>query len=742
MFNQHMRTITSRDVRDSFSDWRTVAPLIVLSLLLPLALSPAVRFATGFLEEQELTAVLVPFGMLIAGFLPASFSLIGPLESFVGERERNTLEALLSAPISDRSLYLGKFVASITPPLISSFIAMSVYALRTRGSSRFPEFASALTWQWILIIMGLVFVKAVVMVSTAVYISSQSTSIRAANLLASFILIPMTLVVQTEAFLFINKNFQAVGLITLALVALGGFFLAAGLARFNREEVLAREHRPVRGDAEGIAASLRGRTSERRYGPIITIARREIRETLTDWRILTPIAVLTLLVPALAVPGTIFAVGFVDEPDTVTRLMPFILLMVGFLPASFSLITALEVFVGEKERGSLESLFSMPVGDRQLYLGKLISALLPPLCSGLLAMIMFSGGFLLAGRGDLLSTLTPGLFVGMLALMTAKAITMVAGAVVISSHTSSVRVANLLASFILLPMSVVIQFEAILVIGERFDLIGWSGLATGMVGLILVRAGLQSFNRESILSREHLSLSWEAITGAFGAFFREIRPAGVDPDLLAKELSVSRFYRQELKVIWRELRLPLAVVLVGVLAAVAYGQVMDPENTRDFSRFLVRTRSIGRAIPSDPLRDIPALFFGNLMSITLTGLLSAVSFGLFSWMVPAVAFLAVSKSAAWSQTHDIPGGGLAFLLAYVAPHGIIELPAAILMAAAGVRVGAAAVSVPPTYTVGRHLLWSLAMYFKLLLFVGMPLLLLAAILEGAVMPLVTQAVFG
>ncbi|HEY1015860.1 MAG TPA: ABC transporter permease subunit [Herpetosiphonaceae bacterium] len=739
MFNRHMRIITGRDVRDSFSDWRTVAPLIVLSLLLPLALSPGVRYVSDFLEQQRLTEVLVPFGMLIAGFLPASFSLIGPLESFVGERERNTLESLLSAPISDRSLYLGKFIASITPPLISSFIAMSVYALRTRGSARFPAFASALTWDWILIVMGLIFIKAVVMVSAAVYISSQSTSIRAANLLASFILIPMTLVVQTEAFLFINKNFQAVGLITLALVGLGGFFLAAGLTRFNREEVLAREHRPVSG-RDG--ASVRGRISERRYGPIITIARREIRDTLTDWRILTPISVLTLLVPAAAVPGTIFAIGFVEEPDTITRLMPFILLMVGFLPASFSLITALEVFVGEKERGSLESLFSMPVGDRQLYLGKLISALLPPLCSGLVAMVLFIGGFVLTGRTDMLGTLTPLLAIGMLALMTAKAVTMVAGAVIISSHTSSVRVANLLASFILLPMSIVIQLEAIVIIGQRFDLIGWSGLATAVVGLILVRSGMQSFNRESILSREHLSLSWEAIIGAFQAFFREVRPAGADPDLLSKELSLSRFYRKELKVIWRELRLPLVVVLIGVAAAVIYAPFLDPENTRQFSRTLVNPRAIGQVIPLNPLQDIPFLFIGNTVRIAFTGLLSAVSFGIFSWMVPSVAFLAVAKSAWWSENHAVAGGAMAFLLAYVVPHGVIELPTAILMAAAGVRVGAATVSVPPTYTVGRHLLWALAMYFKLLVFVGMPLLLLSAILESTVMPLATRAVFG
>src|SRR6187431_402725 len=146
MAHSPLLTVARRDVRDAFGDWRTVMPLLVMALLLPWLLVSGVRFATRFLGEAELTQVLVPFGMLVAGFLPASFSLIGPLESFVGERERNTLEALLSAPITDRGLYLGKFLAALTPPLLSSTIAMIIYALAASQSRRSPDVAAAMTF--------------------------------------------------------------------------------------------------------------------------------------------------------------------------------------------------------------------------------------------------------------------------------------------------------------------------------------------------------------------------------------------------------------------------------------------------------------------------------------------------------------------------------------------------------------------------------------------------------------------
>ena len=113
----------------------------------------------------------------------------------------------------------------------------------------------------------------------------------------------------------------------------------------------------------------------------LIITRRELRDSLRDWRIVAPVLVLTLVFPVLmdftAGVARAFVLRYGAENAIIAeRLNPFLLMIVGFFPITFSLVIALETFVGEKERSSLEPLLSMPVSDGELYLGKMLAALL------------------------------------------------------------------------------------------------------------------------------------------------------------------------------------------------------------------------------------------------------------------------------------------------------------------------------------------------------------------------------
>src|SRR5206468_1058906 len=168
-----IRTIARREVSDTLSDWRILVPIFILSFILPELLIVAATFAINFIGDPNTVILLVPFAMLLVGFIPASFSLITALESFVGERERNSLEALLAMPISDNSLYLGKLFSSLLPPLLSSYLAMSVFALSLRFG--LPAlFAQGLTLEYLAVVLLLIGAKAVLMVAGAVIISSHT----------------------------------------------------------------------------------------------------------------------------------------------------------------------------------------------------------------------------------------------------------------------------------------------------------------------------------------------------------------------------------------------------------------------------------------------------------------------------------------------------------------------------------------------------------------------------------------
>jgi uncharacterized membrane protein SpoIIM required for sporulation/ABC-type transport system involved in multi-copper enzyme maturation permease subunit len=238
--------ITRREVRDSFRDWRILAPIFILTFLFPgLAQFLAGRFA-NFVEgygAEIIGSRTIPFLLMVVGFFPISISLVIALETFVGEKERRSLEPLLSTPLTNTELYIGKTLAAMIPPLVSSYGGMAVYLLSLLGGDLQWRPAPMLIVQ----IMLLTTVQALVMVTGAVVVSSQTTSTRAANLLASFIIIPMALVIQGESvimFLAPDADSQS-GIGALWAIMVGMIFVVILLLRlgnsiFNREELLGR----------------------------------------------------------------------------------------------------------------------------------------------------------------------------------------------------------------------------------------------------------------------------------------------------------------------------------------------------------------------------------------------------------------------------------------------------------------------------------------------------------------------
>src|SRR5260221_316602 len=79
---------------------------------------------------------------------------------------------------------------------------------------------------------------------------------------------------------------------------------------------------------------------------------------------------------------------------------------------------------------------------------------------------------------------------------------MVAGAVIISLNARTMRAANVMASFIILPMSVALQAEAALILLGRTEFLwGFAGLMLALAA-ILLRMGLNGFSREALLARD------------------------------------------------------------------------------------------------------------------------------------------------------------------------------------------------------------------------------------------------
>ena len=94
-------------------------------------LPPAVKtIFTGLKLEQMFVIYMTAF-LLAPMFLmmPLLFSSVVGSDSFVGERERKTMEALLYTPATDMELFLGKVLAAVIPAITLSWLTYLVYII-------------------------------------------------------------------------------------------------------------------------------------------------------------------------------------------------------------------------------------------------------------------------------------------------------------------------------------------------------------------------------------------------------------------------------------------------------------------------------------------------------------------------------------------------------------------------------------------------------------------------------------
>ncbi|MCI0353828.1 MAG: stage II sporulation protein M [Acidobacteria bacterium] len=468
----------------------------------------------------------------------------------------------------------------------------------------------------------------------------------------------------------------------------------------------------------------------------LTVTRREVRDQMRDWRIIAPVLTLTLFFPLLMNFTASQAVEFVEKygaPVVGERLVPFLLMVVGFFPVSVSLVIALESFVGEKERHSLEPLLSSPLTDAQLYIGKMLAAMLPPLLAAYLGIGVYLTGLALSVGWYP----NPTLLFQILALTTVQAIVMVSGAVVVSTQTTSVRAANLLASFIIIPFALLIQGESLIMFWAQYDVLWWVLLGLGLLTVVLVRMGVRLFNREELLGREIDEINFGAMWRVFAAAF-----AGAER---GRGRGLWGWYRVEVFPTVRRLLKPI-VILVGALLvalvigyryAAVYRLPVEAMAIGEMTeRFQTTLSQVGLASPAGALW----ILFVNLRALAIATLLGAFSFGVLGVILLMLPLGLVGYFAGQMALMGI--NPALFLAAFILPHGVFEITAAILEGAAILRLGASVISPPPGKTLGDGWLMALADWAKVSLALVAPLLVIAALVEALLTPRVVVALFG
>jgi uncharacterized membrane protein SpoIIM required for sporulation len=122
---------------------------------------------------------------------------------------------------------------------------------------------------------------------------------------------------------------------------------------------------------------------------------------------------------------------------------------------------------------------------------------------------------------------------------------------------------------------------------------------------------------------------------------------------------------------------------------------------------------------------------------TLLGIFSFGVLGVLVLMLPMIVIGYITASVATAGYSPI-----AFLLALILPHGVVEIPAIILAGAAILNLGASLTAPAEDKSIGEAFLFALARFAKVTIGLVVPLFLVAALIEVFITPQIAVWVFS
>ena len=193
--------------------------------------------------------------------------------------------------------------------------------------------------------------------------------------------------------------------------------------------------------------------------------------------------------------------------------------------------------------------------------------------------------------------------------------------------------------------------------------------------------------------------------------------------------------------------MPITVVALALLAASAVGWAYS--TLYPLPRGLIDLQVPDNAFEDLPdlgvlPRALPTLSVGPILLHNLRVLVLGALLGLFSFGTLSLILLMIPMAMIGFFSGQMPmmdASPLLFLATFILPHGIVELPAAIVATGMALRLGAAVISPPSGLSLRQGLLLALADFCKVFVFLVIPLLVLAAMLEVWLTPWIVTRVW-
>jgi ABC-2 type transport system permease protein len=260
--------IVRKDLKVVLQNKGVLLPIVIIPLVLFVVLPWMAAFAprlvnmagASFDELDKLIAhmpsgfqvSLAGFNLVIVFFLVymlAPIFLIIPLmvasviaaDSFAGERERKTLEALLYSPTTDLELFTAKLLSAWLPAIGVSLVGFLLYSIMVNaaGWSVMRQFFFP-NLMWLALVFWVVPAVAGLGIGVMVLVSLRAQGFQDAYQLGSVVVVPILLLVFGQVSGVMYFNIPVVLLLGLIVWLMNGVLLWVGNRSFQRGRLIAR----------------------------------------------------------------------------------------------------------------------------------------------------------------------------------------------------------------------------------------------------------------------------------------------------------------------------------------------------------------------------------------------------------------------------------------------------------------------------------------------------------------------
>ncbi len=184
----------------------------------------------------SLVNMLLPFFLI----LPLMVASLIAADSFAGEKERKTLEALLYTPTTDRELFIAKMLSGWLAAIAVSFGGFVVYAICVNAAawSQMQRifFPNAM---WLVMVIWVIPALSGLGVSLMVVASARAQGFQDANQMAGLVVLPIVALFYAQMAGAIFLNASVMLLVGLIVWLITGGLVWVGSRGFHRNRLLA-----------------------------------------------------------------------------------------------------------------------------------------------------------------------------------------------------------------------------------------------------------------------------------------------------------------------------------------------------------------------------------------------------------------------------------------------------------------------------------------------------------------------